>query len=1544
MELAEPAALPTEPLDEAALFSQRCASMRALFAGAARRDGVVSGEDVRTLLEQDCWRGLPSEFAELLSQPVPAAHDSRWAFDELIRRLLQRGTAAVGVSGAPSIAADLGAAARHTFPQWRGCRVYQQSSYEPEALRRTDQLLCLEPDGECQRWQRVSVLSLDTMCSSVDWEVCEGRWSGGDSSSPAASPLRCTWQRRCTLAQELRPGGVVLEGRVARWLPAPRKTSEPLLLEAEAFSDQLRCSDSGAFWRPAATFEESEEGATPAADVCEAFGLPTGSLVQLQRLLAELQWKTQEPSPPGGDVTVPIDKDEACGSLSTQSGQKRASIAATDKWTQDADPWWRAVLRRYCRLVVRMPLCCLIFYVICACLLVAIFWRPFVLDTDFSAFIQADGDAMRHQLSLKLSLESKKDLDARRLQEAGPVGFWDVGRGEGSDVDDRFHEERQLAGEPTKEVLVVRKDLQFVYSARGGNAFDERVLREIRDFEGGLRTLPGWTSLCASEWTCSPGVSMSAYAWPTKVVKDLRPGVHFALKFDALGLDPIAPSVMLQYLNRDLNTGLEVADPKQYFPQTYVLPTAADLLVAGEDPVAGPAVLRTVFSFLLRVGLAGDPFAKTKANIKKQTEEFNKLLADEVYPRTLEAKETFQHVDIYYSGGFLDEHEVEVTLQHDLYFAAGSFLFVLLFTTFHTRSFVFSTASILTIFLSIPVAYVMTPAEKTTIASFLAVFLIAGIGVDSIFIFIDFWEQGSIFKQLDTRVLYLLVQAGKSTGVASLTTAVSFFSNLNSALQPLREFGLFMGLCVLWSFILVLLIVPSLILLKERRRAKVKSRTVDISSGEVGTLAITSVVPGDVVEDDEKGQQSSRQEARETIYKRKHVLLFNLATWTSRCPVAVIMVSSCCVLVSIIGTSLDIAMDIGRPQIFPNDHNQVIGKQLFEKFGSPEPMKTTDARPVGGDVCSPFVNGLSVDYDSSMCTSYWCNSANDAAADDTATDDTAKCWRSPTMALVDNKTTAVGWSVKECQRIVVSNRLSAASPPTSTAWGTAWRSLLGSAMNLSNLTVSRQPRQELKVLMLENWETGGIVMKPLFEMASLRSRPNQNFTHVLCEVDTYCDVGTQRCGSPDGWRLLGEAPAIAARRLKLVTQTPRPLTFVPVVPAHKQLDVTVVFGILVPTSTPLVGPTAVPWKYDPDFEPQNPWAQRAMLEICEGSDSVGLRVVNKDCWISKFRDANVMAFKRFPSRTFDEDLRLYYSVDSVTLQQSVWFVDGTMKACTFSFKGDFAKDGAAAKTLKYKAVWDDFIAERNAAASITSSRAWHSSDSWVRAQAEVAIIASTTETIVCTVVSAALGVLIFTGDPTLMILVMVTVCGIICCLGFCMVTVLKWKIGPIEIIALVIFVGYSVTYSLHIAHDYTRVTETHHDVQRAELYAALKKCKGDREQAKAILEEGLSPQALRLARTRVTLLRLGTALLSSASSSLGSSFFLLLCTLNVFVKLGTVLIIVTLLSLLFSLVVLPAALILCGPGSTTIWMRCMNGLRHRFGPQRGERLLGEHEP
>jgi len=47
---------------------------------------------------------------------------------------------------------------------------------------------------------------------------------------------------------------------------------------------------------------------------------------------------------------------------------------------------------------------------------------------------------------------------------------------------------------------------------------------------------------------------------------------------------------------------------------------------------------------------------------------------------------------------------------------------------------------------------------------------------------------------------------------------------------------------------------------------------------------------------------------------------------------------------------------------------------------------------------------------------------------------------------------------------------------------------------------------------------------------------------------------------------------------------------------------------------------------------------------------------------------------------------------------------------------------------------------------------------------------------------------------------------------FFILVVFQWAIGPIEVISLIIFVGYSVTYSLHIAHNFAELTYKDEDL------------------------------------------------------------------------------------------------------------------------------------
>merc|ERR1719265_1713598 len=148
-------------------------------------------------------------------------------------------------------------------------------------------------------------------------------------------------------------------------------------------------------------------------------------------------------------------------------------------------------------------------------------------------------------------------------------------------------------------------------------------------------------------------------------------------------------------------------------------------------------------------------------------------------------------------------------------------------------------------------------------------------------------------------------------------------------------------------------------------------------------------------------------------------------------------------------------------------------------------------------------------------------------------------------------------------------------------------------------------------------------------------------------------------------------------------------------------------------------------------------------------------------------------------------------------------VKNRLRACLVEFKVNVNADGDVDRILDYKKQWDEFLGRMNSEASVTAHNAFHTSSSWVDAEAAKAIIGSTQETIAISAVCGWFGVLLFTLDVVLACLVGLLVLGIIIGLAFFMVAVMGWNIGAIEVIALVVFVGYSITYSLHIAHHYS---------------------------------------------------------------------------------------------------------------------------------------------
>ena len=107
---------------------------------------------------------------------------------------------------------------------------------------------------------------------------------------------------------------------------------------------------------------------------------------------------------------------------------------------------------------------------------------------------------------------------------------------------------------------------------------------------------------------------------------------------------------------------------------------------------------------------------------------------------------------------------------------------------------------------------------------------------------------------------------------------------------------------------------------------------------------------------------------------------------------------------------------------------------------------------------------------------------------------------------------------------------------------------------------------------------------------------------------------------------------------------------------------------------------------------------------------------------------------------------------------------------------------------------------------------------------------------------------------------------------------MKWKFGMIESTSVIVFIGISVDYVVHICHNYTHALETS-----------------------------------RKARMDFAYRQIGKAIIGGALTSCFSAGFLIICQASSLNKFGVLLLTTILCSMLTALIMLPSVLYLMGP-------------------------------
>eukprot|EP00397_Hematodinium_sp_SG-2012_P002384 GEMP01002390.1.p1 GENE.GEMP01002390.1~~GEMP01002390.1.p1 ORF type:complete len:1336 (+),score=191.65 GEMP01002390.1:171-4010(+) len=325
-------------------------------------------------------------------------------------------------------------------------------------------------------------------------------------------------------------------------------------------------------------------------------------------------------------------------------------------------------------------------------------------------------------------------------------------------------------------------------------------------------------------------------------------------------------------------------------------------------------------------------------------------------------------------------------------------------------------------------------------------------------------------------------------------------------------------------------------------------------------------------------------------------------------------------------------------------------------------------------------------------------------------------------------------------------------------------------------------------------------------------------------------------------------------------------------------------------------------KYRESFSMTSVMQQVALLRFCE--EIPDEFVVSRDCALDDFRkELHSRRSSAFPVRNetlmFDE----FYSFITRRRGGMYWWISANAgfdierrRITWFAQHYNFAiRKRAAARHVnsfleelqKYIEPQLQKMPEGLRVATITGRE-------FVRADAEIQIVHST---MVCALISwgmSLVSVLLFTLHMRLALLVSFNLFSIVTMIAFCMFVVFGWPLSALEALSLIIIVGFSVDYGVHLAESYNQ-----------------------------------SDASSSSERLREALAQTGVSIMSACLTTIGSALFLFGCTIKAMMQLGMVIFACSLLSCTFTLFVMAPLLIYFGP----------KGPKARISPSRGVSIL-----
>ncbi|XP_062274013.1 protein dispatched homolog 3 [Scomber scombrus] len=375
--------------------------------------------------------------------------------------------------------------------------------------------------------------------------------------------------------------------------------------------------------------------------------------------------------------------------------------------------------------------------------------------------------------------------------------------------DHRENEEEQLSRDGNSTLMLIRRrrfspnyylqsqalwriELVFIAQGEGDrNIFTPERLQTIHHVERLLMQHPQFHQFCWKPLEvlrdlplgpsyCSPPSSLLSYLYPSE-----RGGKIY---YDGMGPD-------LADIQGSLSLAITHPQFYWYVDESLSPEYLSSSLLRSEIHFGAP--LPSYYSLQDRAD-------EQRTNFKKFVVQYADILA----------KQSTSQVKVLYGGTELFDDEVRHTFHNDMMLAviSGACITALVYvlTSFSVFLTFFGLTSIgLSSLMALFLYHVVFGVRYLGILNGVAAFVIIGIGVDDVFVFISIFRQASHLLQPQQRMIYTIKTAGRATFLTSFTTAAAYAANTFSQIPAVHDFGLFMALIVSCCWLCVSALMPA---------------------------------------------------------------------------------------------------------------------------------------------------------------------------------------------------------------------------------------------------------------------------------------------------------------------------------------------------------------------------------------------------------------------------------------------------------------------------------------------------------------------------------------------------------------------------------------------------------------------------------------------------------------------------------------------------------------------------------------------------------------